>query len=251
MPGQLAPVNAPIVQYTSLNSANSIPERDSNGDTYFARARAATALVSAGGLQVGQIAKTGNYSAAETNEEIWCDATSGALTITLPAAATSAGWRFHITKVDTSVNAVTIDGNASEQVNGDLTQVLHFQWESAELACDGTKWVMRRTVHQRVSAKSANFTVGGLGPVYAITVGAGVITVTLPPAAEMKDVPITLKRVDGGAGSVSLTTNSTETVDGTNDPTGLFNGAGTQYDVLVLLSDGSNYHYMADRGPAT
>lgn len=251
MPGQLLPVNSPLVQYGSTNAANSIPERDNNGDTYFARARAVTALVSAGGLQVGQIAKTANFTGTEGNEEVWFDCTSGNLTFTLPAAATSAGWVYDVVKTDTSVNTLTIDGNAAELVNGDLTQVLHFQWEHARLVCDGTKWHMRRFVPQNVSAKSASFTVGGAGPVYAITVGAGVIVATLPPAAEMKGVPVTFKRVDGGAGSVTLTTNSTETVDGTNDPTLLFNGAGTQYDVLTILSDGTNWHYLADRGPAT
>lgn len=248
MPGQLVPVNAALIQFTSANSANAVMERDNNGDTYAARFRAATSLVSGGGLQVGQVAKTTNFTGTEANEEVWFDCTSGNLTFTLPPAATSIGWVLDVVKTDSTVNTLTLDGNAAELVNGDLTQVLHFQWEHARLVCDGTKWHMRRTVQEGVVAKSANFTVGGAGNFYNITVGAGVITVTLPAAAGFAYKKFWLKRVDAGAGSVTVTGG---TVDGTANPTLLFNGAGTQYDVLEFRSDGTNWSYGTDRGPAT
>jgi hypothetical protein len=251
MSHQIAPILSAILESTSANVVSSIMERDSSGDSYAARFRAETALVTAG-LAVGVAAKTANYAPVESNCVIPVNATSGEVTLSLPAAVSHTGRVIRVIKTDTSVNAVLIDGNSSETLNGDTIIYLHFQYESVDLVCDGTGWhLLNRNVPRLTSAKSASFTVGGAGPVYIITVGAGVIVVTLPAAATFKDKVITLKRTDAGAGSVTLTTNSTETVDGTNDPTLVLDGAGTRYDVVNLISDGTNWHYLADRGPAT
>lgn len=240
-----------IVQATANATADSLMKRDSSKDSYAARFRAETA-VHTEGLRVGVAAKTANYTVTEADYFVPCDATSAAFTVTLPAAATSDGQVVVVRKTDTSVNAVTIDGNASETIDGDAAVYLHFQYESVTLVCDATGWhIVSRRLPDRTVAKSASFTVGGAGSIYLVTVGAGVITVTLPAAATMKDKPVTIKRVDAGVGSITLSTNGTETVDGTNDPTLVLDGAGTQYDVRILISDGSNWHYLADRGAAT
>lgn len=72
--------------------------------------------------------------------EVGCDATSGPITVTLPAAAGNAGRLYFISKIDGTGNAVTIDGNGSETINGSLTKVLAAQYNAVILVCDGTGW---------------------------------------------------------------------------------------------------------------
>ena len=69
------------------------------------------------------------------------DATSGAITFNLPAAA-SAGdkWAVRFIKIDSSANAITLDGNASETINGAATWTLSNQWDVATLRCDGSNF---------------------------------------------------------------------------------------------------------------
>lgn len=84
--------------------------------------------------------KTANYTATTADRTILCDATSGSLTIALPAVATSTGLVLNIKKVDVSVNTVTVDGNASETIDGATTAVLTTQWGSITIHCNGTAW---------------------------------------------------------------------------------------------------------------
>ncbi|MFE3578699.1 SGNH/GDSL hydrolase family protein [Streptomyces vinaceus] len=74
--------------------------------------------------------KTANYTATSFDEVIAADATSGAMTITLPTAV---GRTRPVTvkKVDSSANSVTIDGAGSETIDGQLIRQLAGQWESA------------------------------------------------------------------------------------------------------------------------
>jgi len=68
------------------------------------------------------------------------DASSAAVTMTLPSAASTNGQQFIIKKTDSSSNTVTIDGNGSETIDGDTTLVINFQYDSATLVSDGTSW---------------------------------------------------------------------------------------------------------------
>jgi hypothetical protein len=59
-------------------------------------------------------------------------------TITLPAAATFSNWVYHIKNINTGI--VTIDGNASETIDGATTQVLAVQWDHVTIVSNGTGW---------------------------------------------------------------------------------------------------------------
>ena len=83
------------------------------------------------------VAEGADYTAS-TEEYLFCDATSGAITITLPAV--SAGLQYTIKKTDSSANAVTIDGNSAEVIDGELTQVLTTQWDVITIVSNGTAW---------------------------------------------------------------------------------------------------------------
>jgi hypothetical protein len=84
--------------------------------------------------------KTANYTATLGDDVILCDATGGVFTITLPAAASSTGLCLKIKKTDSSANAITIDGNAAETIDGATTASLSLRYQWIEIACDGSNW---------------------------------------------------------------------------------------------------------------
>jgi hypothetical protein len=88
-------------------------------------------------------AKTAAYTitTGDATKTIAVDATSGALTVTLPTAA-SATNSFEVTikKTDSSANAVTIDGSGAETIDGATTFVLSNENDFATLRCDGSNW---------------------------------------------------------------------------------------------------------------
>jgi len=79
---------------------------------------------------------------ADKKSIIYVDATSGALTITLPKVVNSEDLTYYIKKIDVSVNAVTIDGNGSETIDGATTQSLPNQYDSLTMNCNGSVWYL-------------------------------------------------------------------------------------------------------------
>ena len=91
---------------------------------------------------VKMLAKTADYTISETESDIQviCDATSGAIAITLRAVSGLAGYVVKVKKIDSSTNTVTIDGNGSETIDGATTQVISARYTSLSVVCDGTTW---------------------------------------------------------------------------------------------------------------
>jgi len=90
-------------------------------------------------------------SDAEGNRVTW-DATGGACTHDLPAAATAGdGFRRTIVKIDASANDVTIDGNTTETINGATTFTLDHQWQGVVLRCDGSNWTIEAEIDDEVT----------------------------------------------------------------------------------------------------
>ena len=71
---------------------------------------------------------------------IRADATSAAITLTLETAAGCDGRLHHIKKIDSSSNAITIDGNGSETIDGASTYTLSAQYDHVLLISNGTNW---------------------------------------------------------------------------------------------------------------
>lgn len=80
-----------------------------------------------------------SYSATAAMSMILCDTTSNNITVNLFAASGNEGHRITIKKIHAS-NAVTIDGNASETIDGATTIKLSADDEAVTLVCDGTNW---------------------------------------------------------------------------------------------------------------
>jgi len=81
-----------------------------------------------------------DYTAHEADSIILADATSAAITVTLPPAAESVGKRITVKKIDASANAVTVDGNGSETIDDATTAVISSQYDSICLVSDNTEW---------------------------------------------------------------------------------------------------------------
>lgn len=71
---------------------------------------------------------------------VLCDATAGAIVLTLPAAAASQGRQVVAKKTDASVNAVTVEGDGAELIDGAANTPLAAQYDSVTVLCDGAAW---------------------------------------------------------------------------------------------------------------
>lgn len=95
-----------------------------------------------GAMNLKQVSKTATYTADATDYTIFCNATSGAITINLPSAATSgvSGRVYVIKKTDNSANAVIVDGNAAETIDGAATYSLSTQYKYVTIQSNGANW---------------------------------------------------------------------------------------------------------------
>jgi hypothetical protein len=90
------------------------------------------------GLQTSVVKKTANYAATSDDLSVPCDATSGALTITLPLAPKTGEWK-GLKKVDSSANTCTYSGNG-KNIEGAATLVYSTQYQHTMAQYDGTQW---------------------------------------------------------------------------------------------------------------
>lgn len=75
-----------------------------------------------------------------THHTILVDASGANRTITLPAASGCTRRTYVIKKSDSSGNSVTIDGNASETIDGATTKTVNTQYSGWEIHGNGTAW---------------------------------------------------------------------------------------------------------------
>lgn len=83
-----------------------------------------------------------NTTLDNTHETVLVDASGGARTMTLPAAAGCTGRRYNVKKVDSSANGVIIDPNGAETIDGATTKTIAVQYDSLTIESDGAGWVI-------------------------------------------------------------------------------------------------------------
>jgi hypothetical protein len=88
----------------------------------------------------GFIVKSADFTASVAEDFYLCSSQAGAITATLPAASGNKGKIFTFKKRDSSVNLVTIDGNAGEVIDDQLTYTLQFYEDYVTIICDGSNW---------------------------------------------------------------------------------------------------------------
>lgn len=89
-------------------------------------------------FNVRAVTATGNV--ASTDALVTANATGGAITLTLPTIATSLGRKLIVKKTDASGNAVTVDGNGAETIDGAANFPLTAQYDSVTLIAGATEW---------------------------------------------------------------------------------------------------------------
>lgn len=86
------------------------------------------------------VSKTSAYTILATDSVILADSNSAAFTLTLPTAVGITGKTYTIKKTDSSANKVTIDGNGSEEIDGQTTIELLAENDFIRVVSDGTGW---------------------------------------------------------------------------------------------------------------
>lgn len=84
-------------------------------------------------------AATSNQTATNGIVVVLCDCTANPITVNLPTAVGNTAM-YVIKKIDASANAATIDGNASETIDGSTTAAISIRYESRTLVSDGSNW---------------------------------------------------------------------------------------------------------------
>lgn len=97
-------------------------------------------LLSGTGYTLASNTQSSNYTAdANTDDVILVNTTAGNVTITLPAAA-SRNRPYYIKNIGTAANLMTIDADASETIDNNLTVSTSTSMESMTLVSDGSNW---------------------------------------------------------------------------------------------------------------
>ena len=71
---------------------------------------------------------------------VFCDASTGGFTVTLPSALSCCGKSFIIKKIDLTMNTVTIDPYLSQTIDGSLVYYMGTSMQSIEVVSNGTSW---------------------------------------------------------------------------------------------------------------
>lgn len=134
MSGASAPGTTYAYMYWADTTNGVLKQRDASNAAWVIRATLSDDRV---------VTKTSAYTVVlgDFGKTILCSASGAAFTVTLLAAATAGdGFRVAFKKTDSSVNAVTIDGNGAETIDGATTVTLDVQYDSFELVSDGSNW---------------------------------------------------------------------------------------------------------------
>lgn len=103
----------------------------------------ANALVELRSRLVATITRiTANYLANTPNEVILADATSAALSVSLPDVKDFYGMSLIVKKMDVSGNAVTITPQATQTIDGGSSKTITSQYVSYTVLSTGTEWVI-------------------------------------------------------------------------------------------------------------
>ena len=99
-------------------------------------------------------------TASGTVDLYLCDTSGGAFTLTLPTASGITGKVYQIKYTDSGfANALTIDGDGSETIDGSTTTTLNTQGETLKIVSDGTNWqILSREIPSILQVYTPTFT---------------------------------------------------------------------------------------------
>lgn len=86
------------------------------------------------------VTKTSSYTITATDAIIFADATSGNVTITLPAASSFGGYRFHVKRIDSGSNTCTVARSGSDTIDGQNSFTIDQQYTAVMVVSNGSAW---------------------------------------------------------------------------------------------------------------
>jgi hypothetical protein len=86
------------------------------------------------------------FNANTSVATILVNCSAGILNVKLPTAATNPGQAITVKKIDSTVNAATINTTSSQTIDGSLSYPLPSQWNSATVQSDGANWFVTAEV---------------------------------------------------------------------------------------------------------
>ncbi len=92
------------------------------------------------GVTFATTTQTTNYTVGSSDTVVFANATSGNVTITIPAASGLAGYRFYIKRVDGSANTVTVQRSGSDTIDGMTSFTLDLQYTALAVVSNGSAW---------------------------------------------------------------------------------------------------------------
>ena len=105
---------------------------------------------------VSVVSAAQTLNATHNGRLLLTSANGGAITQALPAVANVfAGYRVGIIKTDTSANAITVDPNAAETINGQTTWPIQRAWQAYWFVCNGSAWVVEHAASVRHNLNAA------------------------------------------------------------------------------------------------
>jgi len=87
------------------------------------------------------VAKTATYTATLADDVITVDTSGGAWTLDLPTAVGNGGKVYTIKKIEASTNALTIDPDGTETIEGDTTRKMFTLNETYKIVSNNANWV--------------------------------------------------------------------------------------------------------------
>jgi hypothetical protein len=105
--------------------------------------------------------KTSNYTVTTSDSFVLVNATSGAVTVTLPTSVGSDGRQYTIKKTDSTTNPVTVATTSSQTIDGASTYTLTTQFQLLNIISDGANWSVLSGTPQARSVKRQVFTASG------------------------------------------------------------------------------------------
>ncbi len=173
------------------------------------------------------------------------NATSGAITVALPAAASAAGAEITVKKVDDTSNIITVSeqGGGSGPDGGNL--LLGGKGDFVMVISNGAGWYIkssnRLAGNTRYADTTGTYDIDMAVDVYLISSFGGAVTARLPPANADKAVgrTVTIKKTDSSANAVTVTEQGGSGPDQSSQP------LNAQYDAITVTSNGSQWYIIS------
>ena len=143
--GTMATQNANAVAITGGTITGVALTLDSLNSTPIGNVTPSTAVfttMSTSGMYATIATKTANYTLTTTDFTVLGNASTGAITLTLPTAVGVSGQIYTLKKIDSSANVVTIATTSAQTIDGQSSYSLSLQYAGIQVQSTNSNWVI-------------------------------------------------------------------------------------------------------------